>query len=72
MRLLTLHLTLYKSIGVNKRETLEVDVSNLGRWEKLLENKDDFKIWNAINWKGEYCSDPTKSESFPSDIAFQE
>ena len=36
--------TLYKSIGVSKSGSLEADVSSLGRWERLLENKDDFKL----------------------------
>ena len=34
---------------------------------KIVENKDDLKLWSASNWKGEYCSDSTKSNLSPSD-----
>ena len=31
----------------------------MGRWERLLDNKDDLQLWRAINWKGEYDNDKT-------------
>ncbi len=27
--------------------------NNLGRWERLMGDKDDARIWRSINWRGE-------------------
>ena len=48
MTSLTVSDTLYESIGERKKDSLETDVSLLGRWERLLENKDDLKSYSAI------------------------
>ncbi|MPC74570.1 hypothetical protein E2C01_068933 [Portunus trituberculatus] len=44
---------------------------NVGRWERLLEDKDDVRVWKAVNWKGEYGYDQGKDEQCPSDEEFK-
>lgn len=46
-------------------------VHNLGRYEGLAEDKDDARVWKALNCKGEYCSSQKRSEQVPSDDDFR-
>ncbi|KAK3865685.1 hypothetical protein Pcinc_028727 [Petrolisthes cinctipes] len=46
------------------------DEDNLGRWERMLKDKDGTRVWRAIDWRGEYDC-PEKSEQCPSDEDFR-
>ena len=63
---------LYQCVCRSRRapQVQESDVS-LGRWDRLLENKDDLQLWKAINWKGEYNS-KSDPEARPSDDDFKQ
>lgn len=63
--------TLYRCACASRGEQRPRDMSvNVGRWEKLLENKDDLQIWRAIDWRGEYGGKDT-SDCSPSDEEFK-
>ena len=39
----------------------------LGRWEELLSDKDDSRVWKAINWKGEFAAERSDGSCLSSD-----
>ena len=42
------------------------------RWEQLLNDPDDARVWKAINWKGEFIGiNADTNQSSPSDTEFQ-
>ena len=45
--------------------------SDLGRWERLLQDEDDSRVWKAIDWKGNVTAIDGVSESQPSDVEFK-
>ena len=44
--------------------------SNLGRWERLLEDADDARVWKAISWKGDFEASKSNKDT-PSDEDFK-
>ena len=42
----------------------------LGRWERLLNDKDDSRVWRAVNWKGEIDVNNPR-DMCPSDEEFR-
>ena len=46
--------TLYECAATSRcaQDVQNVD-NNLGGWERSMEDKDNARIWKAINWKGE-------------------
>lgn len=51
--------TLYSCVqdsGCRNQRSDQVDMQ-LGRWERLLSDRDDSRVWKAINWKGEFASE---------------
>ena len=46
------------------------NLSNYSRWERLLRDPDDSRVWKAIDWKGQFIENATNSES-PSDNDFK-
>ncbi len=57
-----------ESVCRNQRSD-EVD-TQLGRWERLLGDRDDSRVWKAINWKGEFVAG-NKEGSCPSSDEFK-
>ena len=45
---------------------------NLGRWERILSDKDDAKVWKAIDWKGNFTRSSNNDRDCPSDIDFKD
>ncbi|XP_063888609.1 uncharacterized protein LOC135115608 [Scylla paramamosain] len=43
-----------------------------GRWERMLDNNDQAKLWQAINWRGETTDDSNNTQSMPDDEVFKE
>lgn len=41
------------------------------RWDRLLQDRDDSRVWRAIDWKGKYQGD-CKEDGRPSDQEFKE
>ena len=54
----------------NNVNNLQNSDGDMGRWERLLNDNDDVRIWRAINWKGEYnkCNN---SDCYPTDDEFK-
>ena len=65
----TLYSCLKSSVHVNVVEN-EQENMNLGRWERLLDDKDDARVWRAIDWRGDY-SDTPGERCAPSDEEFK-
>ena len=42
-----------------------------GRWERMLEDNDHVKLWQAINWRGELTGDDNNNDFKPSDDTFK-
>ncbi|KAG0719521.1 hypothetical protein GWK47_050302 [Chionoecetes opilio] len=45
--------------------------NNLDRWERLLQDRDDSRVWRAIDWKGNVNVSGSVGESRPSDEEFK-
>ena len=62
---------LYKCLDKSKGKHNGANNDNLSRWERLLEDKDDTKVWKAIDWKeilgSSHCDDIDK----PTDEEFK-
>ena len=56
------------------RHRLRYPVSDqsVERWERLLAENDDIKVWRAINWNGVLSEDHTLVTESPSDNEFKE
>ena len=46
------------------------NLNNYSRWERLLHDPDDSRVWKAIDWKGQFTENATDSNS-PSDNDFK-
>lgn len=44
---------------------------NLGRWERILKDKDDARVWKAISWRGDYDTSMHDRGDQPSDEDFR-
>lgn len=44
---------------------------HLGRWERILNDSDDTRVWKAINWKGELEGVKNDMDILPSDEDFK-
>ena len=42
------------------------------RWERLLKDPDDARVWKALDWKGQFCDNNDKSNATPSDVEFKD
>lgn len=51
-------------------QTNDYSLSALGRWERLLEDRDDSRVWMAIDWKGNFGGE-RGSACRPSDEEFK-
>ena len=58
------------SIDTQVQETGVGDV-HMGRWERLLEDGDDARVWKAINWKGDFATRGPGDNACPSDEEFK-
>ncbi len=47
-------------------------VDNMGKWERILQDKDDGRVWKAIDWKGNFDVSAHVNENSPSDEIFKE
>ena len=47
------------------------DDVHLSRWERLLNDKDDTRVWKAVNWNGEIDSSVCANDVIPSDEEFK-
>ncbi len=63
-----LYSCLQESVCRNQRSD-EIDMQ-LGRWERLLNDRDDSRVWKAIDWKGEFAAGNSKA-SCPSSDEFK-
>ncbi|MPC44828.1 hypothetical protein E2C01_038508 [Portunus trituberculatus] len=45
--------------------------ARLGKWEKLLSDADDARVWRAISWKGDLETSTPDNENRPSDDEFK-
>ena len=45
--------------------------SYLSRWERLLCDPDDARVWKALDWKGQFSDNITNNDS-PSDEEFKQ
>lgn len=65
--------TLYQCARDSKRvSNVQVVNDGIGRWERLLKDKDDVRIWKAIDWRGNYCgSNANIRDSSPTDNEFK-
>ena len=65
--------TLYKCVESSKKteENLQWSNDQHGRWQRILDSKDDKLLWKAINWKGEYEA-PESKEGWPTDSEFKD
>ena len=61
-----------KSSLVEEEERAGEGRVDLGRWERLMEEKDDSRVWKAINWKGEYDASAQEHDALPGDAEFKE
>ena len=41
------------------------------RWERLLQDRDDARVWRAIDWSGRFRDDQGRREARPSDEEFR-
>ena len=57
-----------ESVCRNQRSE-QVDMQ-LGRWERLLSDRDDSRVWKAINWKCEFAGENSE-KSCPSSDEFK-
>lgn len=67
--------TLYtyaKSSVVLNEEVSPVSRMELGRWERLMEDDDDARVWKAIDWKGNYSTSTHSDSNLPSDAEFRD
>ena len=44
---------------------------HLGRWERLLMDTDDARVWKAISWKGDFGENKNDKDTCPSDEEFK-
>ena len=58
-----------ETAGVTPRAGDAAD-ANLARWDRLLQDTDDKRVWQAINWKG-CLQDDTDADVKPSDEEFR-
>ena len=58
-----------ETAGVTPRAGDAAD-ANLARWDRLLQDTDDKRVWQAINWKG-CLQDDTDTDVKPSDEEFR-
>ena len=47
------------------------DIDSENRWDRMLKDKDDERIWKAVNWKGDYCEFQNKTVDKPTDEEFK-
>ena len=67
--------SLYNSAYVSRSDTnpvVDSVSSNSNRWERLIEENDQAKIWQAINWRGEIMDDSDITVSKPTDDEFKD
>ena len=66
--------TLYRcakaSVNTHTDSDRQTDAS-LGRWERLLTDKDDARVWKAISWKGNFGEENVENVNSPSDEDFK-
>ncbi len=66
--------TLYECAR-KSRQTSEANVNqsevHFNRWERLLSDADDARVWKAISWKGNFETSKSSSTDVPSDGEFK-
>ena len=60
-----------KSRYAGNIEGHNTDNVTLGRWERLLNDRDDSQVWRAINWKGEWSDATNQTTAGPTDDDFK-
>ena len=66
--------TLYNCAHSSRSSSIPIEraVDNYqSRWDRLLGENDQAKIWQAINWRGEITNDPSNIDSKPTDDDFK-
>ncbi len=56
----------------NSDRVVEYSMDNMGKWERLLQDKDDSRVWRAIDWKDNFDVSTFGNDKSPSDEAFEE
>ena len=56
---------------VSPTEARSCGGARLGRWERILEDADDVRVWKAISWKGDLEAYESDSVDRPSDDDFK-
>lgn len=59
------------SVCVTQPSGSEEESVHLGRWERLLDDSDDARVWKAINWKGDIEASDVGNDNRPSDSDFK-
>ena len=63
---------LYKCARASRGEAVsERDDISLDRWDRLMQDRDDTRVWQAIDWKGNLQAND-KSTIVPSDTEFKQ
>ena len=64
---------LYQCARASRHQQRQSQYGETGveRWQRLIQGKDDLKLWNAINWKGEFDKG-SRSDECPTDTEFKE
>ena len=47
------------------------DNALISRWDRLLQDPDDARVWKALNWKGQFTENDRNNDS-PSDVQFKD
>ncbi len=67
----TLYACAKSSVG-DCEERMSIGRTELGRWERLMQNADDARVWRAIDWKGNYSTSVYGDGALPSDVEFRD
>lgn len=63
---------LYECIRKSENRTCDnYDGNNLSRWERMLQDRDDSRVWKAIDWRGNVTMMSTNAQSRPTDDDFK-
>ncbi len=51
---------------------MSIGRTELGRWERLMQDADDARVCRAIDWKGNYSTSVYVDGALPSDVEFRD
>ncbi len=50
---------------------VKYSADNMGRWVRLMQDKDNGRMWRAIDWRGNFDVSTFGNDRSPSDEAFK-